>query len=137
MAKESFTRYKPHVNFAAVKYLRQTGLSAVGTQQLLDGQIVSSRQDRSLLAAMVEAEPAGSGLPTGKWQHKPVPITNPFESSGRSMEISFIGATQLAQGAVVTGLNDRMLLAEIIEQAATGQATGKRTHGPIRFRSYS
>ena len=52
MAKESFTRSKPHINVAR-QQLMQAGLSAVGVEQLFNGQPILLPDDRKLVAQIV------------------------------------------------------------------------------------
>ena len=58
MAKEQFQRTKPHVNAARLK-LRQAGMSTMGIQQLLGGSLISSAQDRALVAEIVQQAISG------------------------------------------------------------------------------
>jgi hypothetical protein len=54
MAKEQFERAKPHLS-QAVGRLQRMGISALGAQQALNGQLVSSSQDRAQLARLISA----------------------------------------------------------------------------------
>lgn len=52
MAKDRFYPTKPHVNVARQR-LRQAGMSTTGVEQLLRGNLVSSPNDRALIAQIV------------------------------------------------------------------------------------
>jgi len=54
MAKEQFQRTKPHVNIARQRWrLQEAGMSLIGIEQLLSGQLISSPSDRALVAEIV------------------------------------------------------------------------------------
>lgn len=54
MAKEQFERVKPHIN-QTVSRLQQLGISSMGARQALNGQSVTSAQDRANLAKLLSA----------------------------------------------------------------------------------
>jgi len=50
MAKEQFTRTKPHVNFELLRWLTQRGFTQMGAYQISHGLVVTNLADRELLA---------------------------------------------------------------------------------------
>jgi len=68
----------------------------------------------------------------------------PHVNAGARMRLAQIGFSaagvwQITSGQMVTDPQDRNLLAEVLttlEIPASGQATGKRQHEPLRFRAY-
>lgn len=53
MAKEQFTRKKPHVTVMTARVLTQRGCSPLGILQITQGLVVTDPKDRSLVAEMV------------------------------------------------------------------------------------
>jgi hypothetical protein len=53
MAKERFTRTKPHVMFITMNVLARLGCSPLGVLQITRGLVVTDPKDRSLVAEMV------------------------------------------------------------------------------------
>ena len=67
--------------------------------------------------------------------------TKPHVNGGALAQIGFsaLGILQITSGQMVTNPQDRDLAAEVLTTSsnqASGQATGKRQHMPIRFRAY-
>ena len=53
MAKEQFTRSKPHVNISLLPRLVQRGFTPTGAYQVLHGLVVTDPQDRQLVAQAI------------------------------------------------------------------------------------
>ena len=96
-----------------------------------DGGFLSGAEIQAL--ALVEHEivsprDAASGLPTGKRMHKPFSFkTTEAGPDGVTGLDVYIDTLEIQEGGVNSGS------VKSPRDSASGQATGKRTHGPLRF----
>jgi hypothetical protein len=104
------------------------GVSSFGTQQLMTGQIVTTRSDRMAIAALVASL-------VYEWA-TPIELEQ-VHSALWSFGVSFLGTRQLMTGHLVTSLSDRLAIAALvssyIKDPSTGMASGNRQYNPVRI----
>ena len=156
MAKDKFERTKPHVNvgatvskvdeFVVKKNVKRLGISPYGATQIFSAQIVTSQDDRYLLAQIVVMAVGSQQIHRSLWQAanftfemgglpcdyvvtcEPPKLTQKFKWLGTSQ----IGAMQVFSAQVVTSQDDRNRLAQLVAQAV-GPTPSKIHYAQGRF----
>jgi len=122
MAKERFYRTKPHVNGGAMLGLAQLGFSALGARQIEQGQAITDPRDRSLVAEILGE---GDSASRTEVKYYTVTLTNARVTQYlhaaamiqlKQLGFSAAGIHQIATCQVVTGAQDRDLVAEMLHE---------------------
>lgn len=118
MAKENFTRTKPHVNVARQRLL-QAGLSFAGVQQLLSGYPILNPNDRELVAQIAIS---AMGDHTSIWVRVAQPHTTEARAGAAMGQLLQGGlklalVEQLRRGQLILRPDDRELVAQIVISA--------------------